>query len=178
MISPPAQFHTPRLLLRTPVVEDAATIFTEYATDAEVSRYMTWTPHKSIETVRPFVEGVVERIRTGEEYSWILATPNNDTLLGMISTRVRGHKADLGYVLAREHWNQGYMTEAITVVTQWLLARPEIFRVWAVCDTENPGSARALEKANFEREGILRRWMMHPTISREPRDCYIYGRVR
>jgi hypothetical protein len=28
------------------------------------------------------------------------------------------------------------------------------------------------------REGLLRRWLVHPNISDEPRDCYSYARVR
>jgi ribosomal-protein-alanine N-acetyltransferase len=40
------------------------------------------------------------------------------------------------------------------------------------------GSARVLEKSGFIREGLLRRWLLHPSISDEPRDCYSYARVR
>ena len=35
-----------------------------------------------------------------------------------------------------------------------------------------------LEKAGMEREGILRRWLVHPNISPDPRDCFVYARVR
>ena len=33
--------------------------------------------------------------------------------------------------------------------------RPEIFRIWAVCDVDNPASARVMEKAGMQREGRL-----------------------
>ena len=58
------------------------------------------------------------------------------------------------------------------------MAQPLVFRISAVCDVENVGSARVLEKSGFVREGVLRRWMMHPNVSNEPRDCYSYARVR
>jgi RimJ/RimL family protein N-acetyltransferase len=45
-------------------------------------------------------------------------------------------------------------------------------------DVENNGSARVLEKSGFVREGVLGRWLPHPNISDEPRDCYSYARVR
>jgi [ribosomal protein S5]-alanine N-acetyltransferase len=35
-----------------------------------------------------------------------------------------------------------------------------------------------LEKSGFIREGLLGRWLLHPNISAEPRDCYSYARVR
>jgi hypothetical protein len=51
-------------------------------------------------------------------------------------------------------------------------------RVWAVCDSTHLASVRVLEKAGLEREGILRRFIVHPNISPEPRDCFCYSRVR
>jgi [ribosomal protein S5]-alanine N-acetyltransferase len=53
-----------------------------------------------------------------------------------------------------------------------------VFRIGAVCDVENIGSARVLEKSGFVREGLLRRWLLHPNISDEPRDCFSYACVR
>jgi RimJ/RimL family protein N-acetyltransferase len=93
----------------------------------------------------------------------------------MITARVDGFKWELGYVLARSQWNQGYMTEAVKAVTGWALAQPEIYRVWAVCDVDNVVSARVLEKAGMRREGLMRRWSVHPNISPEPRDSYCYS---
>ena len=61
-----------------------------------------------------------------------------------------------GYVLARPWWRQGLMTEVLTEVTVWALRQPSVFRIGAVCDFENIGSARVLEKSGFIREGLLR----------------------
>ena len=61
-------------------------------------------------------------------------------------------------------WRQGLMTEVLTEVTVWALRQPSVFRIGAVCDFENIGSARVLEKSGFIREGLLRRWLLHPNI--------------
>ena len=58
------------------------------------------------------------------------------------------------------------------------MRQPSIFRIGALCDVENIGSARVMEKAGLVREGILRRWLMHHNVSDEPRDCLSYARVR
>jgi hypothetical protein len=50
--------------------------------------------------------------------------------------------------------------------------------VWAICDTANEASARMLEKVGMTRKGILRRWSLHPNVSAEPRDCYVYAKVK
>ena len=50
--------------------------------------------------------------------------------------------------------------------------------MWAVCDIDNLASARVMEKAGMQREGILKRWSVHPNISAEPRDSYCYAVVK
>lgn len=178
VLNMPTEFQTERLLLRTPLVSDAGAIFDEYAADPEVTRYTTWVPHNGSGTVSAFLEELEKRRDVGTEFSWVVTKPDEDRPFGMIGARVRGHMVDIGYVLAKRLWNQGLMTEVISTVSDWMLTQPEIYRVWAVCDTENIGSARVLEKSGFEREGLLRRWLVHPNLSAEPRDCYIYGRAR
>ena len=103
----------------------------------------------------------------------------DNVIRGAFALRQRAsHRLDCGYVLARRWWPQGWMTEVLTEVTLWALRQPSVFRIGAVCDIENIGSARVLEKSGFVREGLLRRWLLHPNISDEPRDCYSYARVR
>jgi RimJ/RimL family protein N-acetyltransferase len=96
-------------------------------------------------------------------------------LLGAAEIRIDRFKVDLGYVLARSEWGKGYMPEAAQALISWALGQEEIYRVWAVCDVENRASARVMEKVGMQREGILKRWVIHPNISTEPRDCYCYA---
>jgi RimJ/RimL family protein N-acetyltransferase len=96
----------------------------------------------------------------------------------MIEARLHPSTVDLGYVLAREHWGKGLMAEAVSDLGKAALALPSIFRVQAFCDTDNSQSRRTLEKAGFAREGTLHRWVIHPNVSPEPRDCYMYALVR
>ncbi|WP_281063347.1 GNAT family N-acetyltransferase [Leptolyngbya sp. Cla-17] len=67
------------------------------------------------------------------------------------------------------------MLEAMQVLTNWALGQDEIYGVWAFCDVENAASARVMEKVGMQREGMLKRWFIHPNISKEPRDCYCYA---
>ncbi|HEX7720097.1 MAG TPA: GNAT family N-acetyltransferase [Woeseiaceae bacterium] len=178
MTEPPSELRTDRLLLRAPVADDASAIFDEYAADPDVTRYLMWAPHQKLETVVEFLQDLIDRRLAGQEFSWLLTLPEEGRAIGMIVARVQDCKAEIGYVLGRKHWNRGYMAEAISAVAEWCLSQPEMFRVSAICDTENVASARALEKAGFKREGELSRWIKLPNRSSEPRDCYIYGRVR
>jgi len=175
--TPPAEFRTERLLLRRPRLADAEAIFANYAQDGEVTRYLTWPPHTEIAQTRKFMESRLAAWETGEAYEWVITLPPGDEAIGMIALRMQGYKADLGYVLARGYWGQGLVTEAGQAVVDWALAQPEVFRVWAVCDVDNPASARVMEKCGMSCEGVLRRWMKRPSKG-EPVDCLCYAKTK
>ena len=113
------------------------------------------------------------------ERTYMIVGRDDNVVRGAFALRRRAaHRLDCGYVLARPWWRQGLMTEVLIEVSAWALRQPSVFRIGAVCDVENIGSARVLEKSGFVREGLLRRWLLHPNISDEPRDCYSSARVR
>jgi RimJ/RimL family protein N-acetyltransferase len=178
MFQTPENLITERLILRRPQLSDARDLFEEYAQDPEVTRYLIWRPHQNIKETTDFLVGSLARWESREEFTWGIAEKDHDRLIGMVACRVRSHAADIGYVLARAYWNRGYITEAARSVVEWAANLEPIFRVWAVCDTANEASARVLEKIGMTREGILRRWSLHPNVSAEPRDCFVYAKVR
>jgi len=70
------------------------------------------------------------------------------------------------------------MAEALIEVRDLAFSLPEIQRFQLVCDVENPASARVMEKAGFEKEGVLRKYILHPNISDVPRNCLCYSYIR
>jgi RimJ/RimL family protein N-acetyltransferase len=108
----------------------------------------------------------------------VLLRKQDEQLIGMAQIQIDRFKANIGYVLARSEWGKGYMPEAAKALLDWAMNRREIYRVWAVCDVENTASARVLEKIGMKREGTLSRWIIHPNVSDEPRDCYCYALVK
>jgi RimJ/RimL family protein N-acetyltransferase len=164
--------------LRKPKLADAEVIFREYASDPEVTRYVSWRAHTSAAETREFLSACLVAWDVGKAFQWVIERKEDRQLLGMIVARVEHHRWELGYVLAHRHWGSGYMTEAVKGLIDWAFARAEVFRVWAVCDIENVASARVLEKAGMQREGVLRRWSVHPNVSTEPRDSYCYAIIR
>ena len=69
------------------------------------------------------------------------------------------------------------MTEALTRVAGWAMRQNEIWRIGAGYNAVNPASAHVMEKAGLEREDILRRWIIHPNVGSEPRDCFSHAMV-
>jgi RimJ/RimL family protein N-acetyltransferase len=159
-------------------MEDAEAIFSTYAQDPEATKYLLWRPYKSVETVYHFILQCLAAWKERTSFQWVVVLKDDKELIGMVGSRVDGHKVELGYVLARAYWNRGYGTEAVQALVDWAFSQEEIYRVWAVCDVENRASARVLEKVGMVREGVLRRWSVHPNRAKEPRDCYCYARSK
>jgi RimJ/RimL family protein N-acetyltransferase len=176
-LRPPETFATARLLLRKPRREDAPLIFAAYAQDPEVTRYLTFRPHRSLNDSHQAIERFDEGWRSTKSFCWLIFRRDDDDLVGAISAR-EDQGINLGYLIARPHWRHGFMSEALASVVEWAFAQPEIFRVWAGCDVENEASASLLERNGFREEGILRKWSLHPNISDTPRDCFCYAKTR
>lgn len=171
-------WETLRLLAKPAVVADAQVIFDDYASDSSVATFMTWKPHGSVEETIEFLRRCERVWIEGSAFPWSLWHKQDGGFAGLIEIRVGTSAVDLGYALARRWWRQGLMSDAVAAVVQWALAQPTIYRVWATCDVENVASARLLERVGMEREGVLRRWLIHPNRSEAPRDALCYSIVK
>jgi len=177
-MKPPEHIETERLILRKSRLDDANAMFTGWAQDVDVTRYLTWRPHRNIEESYKIIQWCVELWNDERDYPYMMTLKETDYPIGMLALHPDGFKVALGYVLAKAHWGKGYMTEASHTVIDWLFQQKKIYRIFATTDVENVGSQRVLEKAGMYREGLLRRYIMHPNVSNEPRDCYMYAVVR
>jgi [ribosomal protein S5]-alanine N-acetyltransferase len=178
VIAAPDEIHTPRLLLRKPWATDAPLMFTAYAQDPAVTRYLTWRPHANIAETRAVIDRFLTAWERQEGFCWFLFINDTGEMIGSIAARPDNDRFNLGFLLARPHWGNGYMPEAIAAVVEWAFTEAWVSRVSAACDIENHASARALEKAGFVRERILHEFSIHPNISSAPRDCFEYAITR
>lgn len=174
----PDRFATTRLVLRPLAPGDAPAIFAGYAQDPQAVRYLIWRPHQTLADTASYIARALA-VPAQRSRTYALTARADGRLLGAFELRrPEPHRLDCGYVLARPWWGRGLMSEALTIVAGWAMGQRDIWRLGAVCDVANLASARVMEKAGLEREGILRRWLVHPNIGPEPRDCYSYARVR
>jgi RimJ/RimL family protein N-acetyltransferase len=75
-------------------------------------------------------------------------------LLGRDIARI---SAEMGYWVGEEFWGRGFATRAVTAISDWAFDNYSLTRIFAMAFAHNLGSLRVLEKAGFEREGLLRR---------------------
>ena len=147
--------ETERLLLRRPNAADAPAIFARYASDPEVTRYMAWPTHRSLDdtyTFLRFCDGVWARWPTAGPL--LVFARDGVTLFGGAGiVNDSPDVAQIGYVLARDAWGRGYATEALLASVEAARAAG-VRRLEAGVHVDHPASCRVLEKAGFLREGI------------------------
>jgi [ribosomal protein S5]-alanine N-acetyltransferase len=85
-----------------------------------------------------------------------------------------GHRAELGYWLARPLWNRGVATAVVRRFGDFALQKWQLARLYAHVFEFNRASARVLEKSGFQLEGVLRR---HFRKDDRLIDSYLYARL-
>jgi len=172
------ELETDRLLLRKMRPEDAEAMFA-YASDPEVTRYVLWDTHGSIEESENFLRFANEGYQRGDFGGWGLVLKASGAFIGtcgMDAGYAPEHaRAEFGYVLSHEHWGRGLMPEAVRRVIQFCFERMELNRVEARCIAENTASARVMEKAGMSYEGTLRE---REYIKGAYRDMKLYSILR
>lgn len=88
---------------------------------------------------------------------------------------VHRHSATMGYWLGEEFWGRRIMTEAVTAVTNFCFDNFPLRRISAEVFSNNPASARVLEKAGFAFEGRLKNRVIK---NGELLDSLLYARTK
>ncbi len=174
----PEHLYTDRLVLRRPRASDAEAVFTRFAADREVTRYMSWPTHRSLEDTRAFLAFSDAEWNRWPAGPYLIVDRRDLTLLGSTGfTFETSYRAATGYILAHEVWGRGYATEALQAMVN-LAPSLGVRRLQALCHAEHQASWRVLEKCGFEREGTLRRFCEFPNVNPvEPSDVFCYAIV-
>ncbi len=169
--------ETDRLILRRPVSEDAEALFGRYANDREVTRYLSWPRHTSVEDTRQFIAFSDREWECRPAGPYLVESKESGLLLGSTGLAFESsQRASTGYVLAKDAWGKGYATEALRTVVE-IGRAAGLVRLYAICHSENAASARVLEKCGFQREGLLRRHFEFPNLDGGVHDVLHYGFV-
>lgn len=114
----------------------------------------------------------------GRGFAFHIFARNDDRFLGFIHLApIRYGPARLGtvgYWIAQPEWGQGFATQAVLAVSRFAFEDLQLARLEAHCLPDNPASAKVLEKAGFQREGLLSSCL---EINGVRRDHLVYGQV-
>ncbi len=174
----PERLDTQRLVLHRPTIEDLDEVYSRYASDPDVVRYVGWPMHRSIADTRAFLTFSDTEWDRWPAGPYAIRSREDGTLLGGTGFAFETpHRAMTGYVLAKDAWGRGYATEALLAIVR-LAPSLGIIRLYAICHVDHQPSARVLEKCGFERDGVLRSYCEFPNLSPgKQADVLCYARI-
>ncbi len=150
--------ETERLRLRKLRMRDAADIFA-YSRDPEVARYVLWDAQTSIAEARAYLRYMLHKYHRYAPASWGIELKSTGHIVGTIGfmwIQDDNRAAEVGYSLAHELWNRGYMTEALRAVIDYGLGSLRLNRIEAQHESKNPASGAVMRKCGMQHEGHLR----------------------
>lgn len=147
---------THRLLLR-PFQESDLDGFACYRSDPEVARYQSWATPYSLDQAAAFLEKM-KLAQAGAPGAWYQLAVERQSQPGLIgdcafqALAEEARHAQIGFTFSRIHQRQGYATEAVRRLLDYLFSELHLHRVTATCDVENLASTRLLERIGMRRE--------------------------
>ncbi len=175
--------NTERLILRPFIMEDAQAMYNNWASDPEVTRYLTWPTHTDVEVSKAVAADWISHYDNPEFYQWAIV-PRTDVFgdkpgagepIGSISAvevnNVVG-KLHIGYCIGREWWNMGITSEALAELIRFFFEEVQANRVDARHDPNNPNSGKVMVHCGMKYEGTLR---MADCNNQGLCDCAYYG---
>ena len=173
----PERFGTNRLVLRKPTFADAEAVFIRYASDPEVTRYLGWPRHQSVDDTKAFLNFSDAEWSRWPAGPYLIESHSGHKLLGSTGLAFEApSRAVTGYVLARDAWGKGYATEALTAIVE-IAEGLGVIQLYALCHPDHPTSARVLEKCGFRLEKRLEQFAEFPNLNPGLREaCLRYVR--
>lgn len=149
--------ETERLILRRFELSDAQAMFDNWASDGEVTKYLTWPTHTSVSVTESILGEWVPQYVRDDFYNWaIVSKQNGPEPVGNIAVRGErnGQAPIIGYCLGRRWWRQGIMTEALGAVIGFLFREVGVGRIESYHDVNNPHSGDVMRKCGMTFEGV------------------------
>ncbi len=96
-------------------------------------------------------------------HNWAIVKDRKQ-VIGSIGLQLKygleAHKDEIGYWLAEPFWGQGIMTQVVRIFCDYCFENRELSRIEAIVFAQNVASTRVLEKAGFDFEGRLRKYLI------------------
>ena len=141
---------TERCILRKVRKDDAAPMFRNWASDPEVTRYLTWLPHQSVEVSQMIIDSWLKDEENPQTIRFVITIKGNDEPVGSIDVvKYVDGNPEIGYCISRKLWGKGLMTEICSAFVKHLFDMGFI-KVFINAAVDNIGSNRVIEKCGFK----------------------------
>ncbi len=143
----------------------------------ETDEFNTLGIPKDIQTTEKIVEEwlILQNHSPRNSFIFCIDKKEENEFVGLIALNLgkSNYKtAEVWFKVHKDHWRQGYTTEALKRVLEFGFIDLKLHRIEAGCAVENIASSKTLERAGFVREGMKRKKL---PIRGEWKDNYFYG---
>ncbi len=153
------RLETERLMLRRFMQEDAAAMYRNWAADAEVTKYLTWSPHASQQETQQVIDNWVKAYSNESFYQWAIVLKEIGEPIGSIAVVHIDEdvsKVQMGYCIGKAWWNTGITSEALQAVMDFLFDVVGVNCIEAKHDSRNSNSGKVMKRCGMAYEGTLR----------------------
>jgi [ribosomal protein S5]-alanine N-acetyltransferase len=161
-LRPTGTLECARLQIRLVTEADLPALLDVNGDDA-VTQYLPYASWRGIEDARAWFARMNALQAAGGSLQYVIIEKRAGKAIGtclLFRHEESSARAELGYVLGREHWGQGYMHEALRRLIDCAFGELSLRRLEAEVDPRNARSARVLTQLGFVQEGLLReRWL-------------------
>lgn len=149
--------HTARLVLRRFAFDDAQAMFNNWASDPEVTRFLSWPAHSGPDVSRLVINSWVEGYAQDDFYQWAIEFDGQPIgSISVVAVNERVNSVEIGYCIGKQWWHQGITSEALTAVIKFFFEEVGADRVAARHDPANSNSGAVMRKCGMKYEGTLR----------------------
>lgn len=148
--------ETARLVLRPFRMEDSRDMFANWASDPDVTKFLTWPAHPSIEVSQHVLTDWISHYAEPDYYQWAITLEGHAIgSIAVVEHDDRVGKAHIGYCIGQKWWHMGIMSEALQAVMDYLFDVVGYQRLEARHDPRNPHSGAVMRKCGMKYEGTL-----------------------
>ena len=152
--------ETNRFILRPFTLNDTEDMYYNWASDKEVTKYLTWTEHCNINKTKMIVTLWENLYKSNEYYNWAIEEKSSRCVIGSINLMNLDNyneNCEVGYCIGKSFWNQGIMTEVLHEILDFAFEEVNFERITARRHIDNIASGMLLKKCKFVYEGALRK---------------------
>lgn len=145
--------ETSRFYIRKIKIEDAELAFKNWTSDDAVSKYLTWSTHKSVNDTIEWIKNDLEM----NYKSYVIVDKNINEPVGSISVVKESPDysyCEVGYCMAKNYWNKGCMSEILDAFMGYLFKNFNYSYIYARHDVNNIASGRVMSKCGMRQTHI------------------------
>jgi ribosomal-protein-alanine N-acetyltransferase len=173
------ELETVRLKLRKFELTDAEAVYRNWASDPDVTKYLTWPTHTDVGVTLSVLSEWVNRYNDDKFYQWaIVLKSNGNEPIGSTSVVKMDDRIEMvqvGYCIGKKWWHQGITSEALCELIRFFFEEVKVNRIEARHDPRNPNSGEVMKKCGMIFEGTIKQgdWNNQGIC-----DCSMYGLVK